>query len=191
MSTNTLYSISCVTEGVDIETLLPGAANQCPNDSSHTVTGVNVQSGLTTSTSNYEVFESLAFTTFSGSVPVDEFDPTDPNFADKINVTTVEKPPGDYRIVWSYGWNHNSPQNDFIGRIVLDSTSVPMVHRQEPKDAGGTGPGGTNQRYYQSGFFQTTFASAGTHTIVLQLGTSDAAVDSSMFDARVEIYRVS
>lgn len=185
MSGQELYSVECVTEGTNITSLLPGAANACPNDSSHTIVSTNLNAIVD---SNYEVTESLAETTFSGAVPADVNDPADPNFATKIDFTTSSVlPVGTYVLNWSYGFFHTAFFNfsDFVGRIVTDDATVDMIHVEEVQEAA------RSQRMYNAGSIEYTFGTAATHNFKLQLGTGFAAFSSTMFDARLEVQRIS
>lgn len=175
-----LYTIFCVTEGVNVQSLLPGDRAACPNDSSHVVSGESLD---TTVANNSEYFESLPVTSFSGTIPSSLTDPAATGYQDKLNVTTSDLPAGTYMIFWSYGWRHEARGNDFIGRIVLDTTTVDLLHLEEPREF-------INQRHNASGQIQVIFASSGTHNIVLQFGTSVATIASEMFDARIEIVRI-
>lgn len=129
---------------------------------------------------DYEDFESLPVTTTTSTT-----------FTNKLNVTTTTKPVGRYLLFWSYAWNYNSNQNDFIGRILVDGAEV-MFHQQEPKDSGGSFEStGSNQRHRASGQVFLDFATQATHTILFQLATSTAGNNASMWEARASIWRVS
>ncbi len=81
---------------------------------------------------------------------------------------------GDYKLSWSYTYSvDNSTASDFLARIEQDDTTEIMLHRQEPKDVGGTGENvtdleggtfnsGTDQRP-QAGGFDIVTLTAATH----------------------------
>lgn len=115
-------------------------------------------------------------------------------WVNKISVvlTVTSGNEGDYHLEWSYFWSHDSTQNDFEGRITQDGNDPPiMLHVEEPKDSGGSGPGGTNQRKPASGFIFLDGLTAGTYTFNLDLRTRVDGVESTMIDARMRIYRDS
>ena len=66
-----------------------------------------------------------------------------------------------------------------------------MAHRQEPKDAAGTfGSTGTNQQHQISGFKHIVLT-AGVHTIEIQWRSQDGVTTASIWNARIELWRVS
>jgi len=104
---------------------------------------------------------------------------------------------GDYKFSWHYVWSHNAANNDFVGQIILDGGSDVMNisndgdgHRQEPKDAGGGGTGGTNQRYHCSGITFLTLP-PGVRTFDLQFRSDPAGVNSTIYAAEMDLVRVS
>lgn len=126
---------------------------------------------------------------FDGFVTTDV---TEPNLATAQDLV-VNVPAGNYIGFWTYGWNHDAANNDFIAEIVLDpggSETVLMRHQQEPKDVGGGGPGGTDQLQRVMDF-NPNLALSGAHTIRLRFGSSAAGVDSTVFNPRLCIWRVS
>lgn len=113
------------------------------------------------------------------------------NFVDKIDNNTTNLPAGTYRISWYYQWNHNSTSNDFRSRLRLDDTVDIFELRQEPKDSAGTFANtGSDQRMSDSGFKILTLTS-GVKNLKLQFATSDGNNTSSIWNATVEIVRVS
>lgn len=102
-----------------------------------------------------------------------------------ITLTTDVVPAGVYRLGFSYTWRHSSGTNDFIGEIVLDSTTNIIDHQQEPKDAGG------DQRYLASGFVYLTFSSSASHTFDFNFYTSANLPTAFVFRAALEFWRVA
>jgi len=98
---------------------------------------------------------------------------------------------GTYRLMWSYSWNHNSPANDFQAQILDIGAAVIMNHRQEPPDAFGVGPGGTDQLYRAAGAVEITYAVPTAQNFRLQFRSSVAGIDTGMGDARMAIIRVA
>jgi len=107
-----------------------------------------------------------------------------------LSVTTNASNAGRYRLDWSYAWNHNATNNDFLARIRQDGSTDIMTHRQEPKDSGGSGPGGTNQVHRASGFINLTLTT-GTFQFDLDYATQTPGIESTIADARLMIYRIS
>jgi len=111
-------------------------------------------------------------------------------FLEKTSITTGSLPAGNYRIGWSYQWNHDNAGNDFEARVRLDGTTDIMLHKQEPKDsAGAFSTTGTSQQYQNSGFKHISLS--GVHNIVLDFRTDSNGDESSMWNARIELWRVS
>ena len=156
--------------------------------------------------SEYHYDESLSVTTTDGVV-----------FLEKVRLTTAAIPAGDYRINWSFQWNHNAQNSDFEGTVILDGGSPPnylAVYKQEPKDAGaapaffdppantvpydgldGVGPGenfsttGTAQRFEYSGYAVKTLAN-GVHFVTINFRSDESGDESSIWNARLELWRV-
>lgn len=96
---------------------------------------------------------------------------------------------GTYRLDYSYLWNHDSTNTDFIAQIKRDGTRE-YLHRQEPKDSGGAGPGGTDQVIPTSGFLLLTLTPA-TYSFVFSFGTSNDTNESTILRSDLMFYRVS
>lgn len=115
---------------------------------------------------------------------------TSTTFQQKLRLTTASIPAGTYRIGWSYQWNHDSTNNGYEGRVQIDDSTEIMFHQQEPQDSGGTfGTTGTDQQYQLSGFKHISLT-AGVHTIDIDYRTNNGANASSIWNARIEIWRV-
>lgn len=109
----------------------------------------------------------------------------------KTKLTTASLPAGQYRIGWSYTWNHNETRNDFLGQVIVDGVDVISAIRQEPSDSNGNnGSTGSDQSYNHSGFAYVTLT-AGVHDIDIEFASSSSGIDSSIWDARLELWRVA
>ena len=111
----------------------------------------------------------------------------------RMNATIPILLAGDYSLNISYCWNHNGQQGtrtDFISVITFDGSilgnspanSLPDTHRQEPKDAGGSGPTGTNQQYSWSKTFILENVTTGSKSLTLQYRSSNAGTTSSIWN---------
>ncbi len=76
-------------------------------------------------------------------------------------------------------------------RVFLDGSQVGDIHKQEPKDAAGGGAPGTTQRYYLQRVFYEAFVSATTHTIEIDYRTDTGGDESAIWEATIELWRVS
>jgi len=157
--------------------------------------------------SGYHYDEDLGMTTTNGVV-----------FVEKLRLTTGALIAGSYRINWSFQWNHNAQNSDFEGTVILDSgspTDYLAVYKQEPKDSGaapqfvdipantivydgldGVGPGqnyvtsGTAQRFEYSGYAVKPLT-AGVHDVTINFRSDELGDESSVWNARLELWRVS
>ncbi len=112
----------------------------------------------------------------------------------RMNTTIPILLAGDYSLNISYCWNHNGQQGtrtDFISVITFDGTilgnspanSLSDTHRQEPKDADGSGGlTGTNQQYSWSKTFILENVTAGSKSLTLQYRSSLAGTTSSIWN---------
>jgi len=98
---------------------------------------------------------------------------------------------GTYRVGVSYVWNHNSTTSDFEGRVQVDGATQGEIHKQEPKDAAGSDPSGTTQRYLASRVFYTTLLPGESPTITVDWRTDTGGQASTIYDAVIEFWRVS
>jgi len=116
---------------------------------------------------------------------------TSTTFLNKITFITSSLPAGTYRIGVSYGWNHDSNRDDFEARITEDAVQLGEIHKQEPKDSSGSfSTTGSSQRYYLNRTFYRTLTS-GSHTYDLAFRTDTGGVEASMWEAMIELWRVS
>jgi len=108
-----------------------------------------------------------------------------------LTLTTAILPAGQFRVGWFYVWSYDSISKDkeFKARVQLDGATTIGIHQEEPKDAGGSGPGGTDQRFVTSGF--SYFTSVGlAHTITIEYCSSRKGVTASIYEARIELWKV-
>lgn len=111
-------------------------------------------------------------------------------FTNKLRLTTPALPAGNYRIEWNYQWNYDQGTTDFVGQVSNNTTvDLYMEHRQEPKDTGGSGPGGTDQRHQLSGF--VVRALSGINEIDINYAAGSNGVVAAIWNARLTIWRVS
>lgn len=103
---------------------------------------------------------------------------------------------GDYFIQWFYVWSHDAPTSDFEGRVQINDTIDLIdpdnggIHKNEAKDAGGGGIGGTTQRYPSQGHRIVTLT-AGDHDIDIDFRTDLAGVNSTIYHSVITVWRVS
>ena len=115
---------------------------------------------------------------------------TSATFQQKLRLTTSSLAAGTYRIGWSYQWNHDSTSNGFEGRVQIDDSTEVMFHQQEPQDSAGTfGSTGSDQQHQLSGFKHISLSS-GVHTIDIDYRTNSAGNESSIWNTRIELWRV-
>jgi len=92
---------------------------------------------------------------------------------------------------WTYMWNYNTTTSDFHARILVNGSEY-LYHQQEPKDsAGGFGATGTNQKTPASGFDYFTATSTGPATVEIQYRSTSSGVAASIWECRIEQWRVS
>jgi len=119
-------------------------------------------------------------------------------WVNKVNGNTTSLPVGNYLVNVSYGWNHNAANSDFESRLLFDGSILGdiftngVTHKQEPKDtAGGGNPSGTTQQHGFSKSFPVSVVAPGPKPVVLDFRSDDAADISGIWEALIEIYRVS
>ncbi len=81
-------------------------------------------------------------------------------FVNYLTLTLPALEAGTYEVEVTYGWNMDRTNRSFRSRILFDGVQLGEEHSQEPKEAGGTDPTGTTQRYYLSRKVQTTVGAA-------------------------------
>lgn len=115
---------------------------------------------------------------------------TSSTFQTKVSIGPDTYSGGVYELLVSYGWNHDSNQNDFESRITIDGTPEGEEHRQEPKDsAGAFGSTGTDQKYYTASLREVSIP-AGSHTVALEYRTTVNGDESSIWEAFVRLRKV-
>jgi len=130
--------------------------------------------------SEFQISQSLGVTTTTSTT-----------FQNKVTLTTTLLPAGTYRLGVSYGWNHDSQQNDFEARIREGGIDIGEIHKQEPKDSAGSfSTTGSSQRYYVQRTLYRTLTS-GVQTYTLDFRTDSGGDESSMWDAVIELWRVT
>lgn len=108
----------------------------------------------------------------------------------KVTLTTSSLIGGTYRIGWSTKYNYDASNTNFLARVIIDGTVVTDEVEIEPTDASGDYAGtGSSQRYIMAGFKQYTFT-PGVHTIAIQYRSSSANTAASVWDSRIEFWRV-
>ena len=113
---------------------------------------------------------------------------TSTTFQNKLTLNAGALPAGDYKLVVTYGWNHDANGNDFEGRILNNGAQEGELHKQEPKDSAGGDPTGTTQRYYVHREIFLTLA-AGARTFDLEYRTDSGGAESSIWEASMELIR--
>jgi len=138
--------------------------------------------------SEFQLAESLGVSTTL-------FDENQTAFQNKLSMTTGALPLGDYRIGVSYGWNSDTTAYDFEGKFLVNNIQEGELHKQEAQDSAGSfSTTGTDQRHYTSRTFYLLQIS-GIQNFDLEYRSSYAGGDTpreaSMWDARIEIWRVA
>lgn len=136
--------------------------------------------------SNFSYAESLSAVTRTGG-----------EWESKVSLSVTDLISASYRLGWSFAWNCDSTNHDLKARILMDSSIEKMRFKNSPAkssiDGGGTGypPGAsTDRRAYASGFIYLPSLS-GNHTFDFQWASSDAGKAVSLWDVRLEFWRVS
>lgn len=114
---------------------------------------------------------------------------TSATYQTALTLTTAVLPAGQYRIGWFYIWSYDSISQDFQARVRLDGATTVGIHRQEPADASGGDPGGTDQRFVTSGFSYFTSIGA-SHTVTIEYCSSKLGITASIYEARIELWKV-
>lgn len=111
-------------------------------------------------------------------------------FTSKVQLGPLTLAAGTYRLVWNYGWNADFTNQDFEAQLLQNGTIVGELHKQEPKDSGGSDPTGTTQRHYTQRVQYVTLA-AGSFTWDLQFRADNGNNnETSMWEATIELWRV-
>lgn len=120
---------------------------------------------------------------------------TNVDFIQAARFPTTAVPAGVYHINWSYVWSLDSTRHDFVSRVKLSSSTGETIllapnHRQEPSDNGGTGNGGTDQRFIVKNF-ATASLTSGSHYVDIEIRTTNKCREATIHNSRVEIWRIS
>lgn len=112
------------------------------------------------------------------------------SYTAKLSLVTTSLPAGTYRIGYNYSWNLDSTSHSFLGRVIINNTIVRMLHEEEPTDRNGEFEStGSSEKHIISGYFLENLS--GINTINLEWGhTGPNGIESSMWDARLEVWRV-
>ena len=108
----------------------------------------------------------------------------------KTRLSLLGLTPGDYRLLWSYNWNLDSTSKDFEARVELNDTTLVMSHVEEPTDATGNWNNtGSGQKLLETGVRR--IALSGNVTLDLDWRGPDNRVATSIWNARLELWRIS
>lgn len=133
--------------------------------------------------------------TFGGNV-VTSFDGTvrssgSTGWTRQVRLSTGAVPAGTYRVGWSYLWNHDDKGSKFQAQVEQDDATQLHFQEHRPVDDGGSfGSTGTSEKYHSSGFTYVTLT-AGSHTFDLDFSSDTSGKTSSMWDGRLEFWRVA
>lgn len=108
----------------------------------------------------------------------------------KATLTFPVKAGATYRIGWQWMWRYDSISFDFEGRITLNGNQY-ILHKQEPQDSSGSGTGGSNQALQFCGFDFYGQSTDGTITLEIQWRSSANTVSATIWEARIEQFRVN
>lgn len=113
------------------------------------------------------------------------------SFMEKLKLTTGSIPAGNYRIGWSFEFNHSSRNSNFLGRVYLDDVTELASYVIRPSDASGNFQNtGSRQKYLASGFKHINL-SAGVHFIDIDFATDDNNINSSIWNTNIEFWRIN
>ncbi len=104
------------------------------------------------------------------------------DWQNKITLTTVGIPEGDYRVGFYYLWTHSKSNTEFLGRVILDDTVI--IYNQDSRVS--------RVNYYlaTSGFYYYENVVSGTHYIDIEYRSSSGGSTSYIKNARLEFWRV-
>jgi len=93
-----------------------------------------------------------------------------------VNITST----GTYEILFSWQWSCDDGAQDCIVQAIIDGTTY-LLQQEEPKDTGGGGSFGTNQRLARTLAVAHNFASTGSKSIDLQWAGSAAGDSAALY----------
>jgi hypothetical protein len=119
-------------------------------------------------------------------------------FTDVINSSVNIATTGKFKITVSFPWNVDDTTNDIRVTLLFDGSTLGQddeFHRQEPKDAAGTGAGslsgtGTNQVHAFTKVYYVDVATAGSKAVLMQF-RGGGSVTASIWDTNIEVVKVS
>jgi len=109
---------------------------------------------------------------------------TSTSFQNKVTLSAIGLPAGNYRIACNFAWDYPSTARFFLGRMFLDGATLLWNMSQAP---GNTGTALFNSA---SGFNQIALT-AGDHAFTLDYCTSNAGSAAGIQNARLELWRIS
>lgn len=109
---------------------------------------------------------------------------TSTTFTDAASFTTAIVPAGTYRIAVFYNWSINVTNGDARFRFMVDGVQQGPEHREEVSET-------VAQSYWNEGWEHVTFGTSDAHTIALQFAAEVAGNTVSVFQVRVEFWRVA
>ncbi len=119
---------------------------------------------------------------------------TSETFAEKVRIPSagdITFPAGTYLLAVSYGWNHDSTNNDFEAEVRQNDVVIGQIHQEEPSDvAGAFASTGTDQKHYVTREFHIVLGAGDFHFDV-RFRTNNAGDESAIWDAYMRIWRLS
>lgn len=106
------------------------------------------------------------------------------------SLATASSRAGQYMIIAAYGWNHDDAGTDFVSRVLVQGLPKGRSHRQEPKDIGGAGAGGTDQWHLAIRPILYTHLADGPLTVDLQYASSSAGDNTGIGDTFLFALRI-
>ena len=102
---------------------------------------------------------------------------------------------GQYSVSITYGWAYDAANSDFRAKFFVDGNELQAfgdLHRQEPKDSAGSGPGtGSDQQMSFAMKFKNIAITAGAKPIDLQITSSGNNVEASVWNVVIEFERTN
>lgn len=142
------------------------------------------QQALNATTASFQLFEDAGVSSNSTTTMQDKI----------VASPTLEA--GTYEITCSFCYNSAYNNNDWVGDLLLDGTSLETsafdYARMEVKDALGDVAGtGSDQAYSFTRVDYVTFATNAAHTLQLQWRSSVSGQNASIWSAKVAVRKVS
>ena len=104
-------------------------------------------------------------------------------FQQKLRLTIVDIPEGNYRIGWTFQWRHSKSNTEFYARIEVDDTDQIFYYEASPY---------VDILYWQpvTGFYYYEVLASGTHTVDLDYGSSNIGSTSYIKETKLEFWRI-